>query len=112
MVASVLYNLKFTNSLTIIGFEINPYNQCVTKKAFDESQMKIWFHIYDCKASQRKLKSNDCMIEWIHQEYEIIFEDGSGNMSVIWGKVHDSLGMTLYYTVCGQVSITMFSYME
>ena len=41
MVASVLYYLKFTNSLTIIGFEINPYNPCVTKKAFDESQMKI-----------------------------------------------------------------------
>ena len=52
------------------------------------------------------------MIEWIFQEYESIFEDGSVNMSVIRGKVHEYLLMTLYYTVHCQVRITIFSYIK
>ena len=50
------------------------------------------------------------MIKWLQQEYESIFEDGSGKMSVRRGKVHEYLGITLDYTVHGQVRITMFSY--
>ena len=46
------------------------------------------------------------------QEYEIIFEDGSGKMSVSRGKVNEYLGITLYYTVRGQVRITILSYIE
>ena len=33
-------------------------------------------------------------------------------MSVSRGKIHEYLGMTLYYIVRGQVSITMISYIE
>ena len=33
-------------------------------------------------------------------------------MPVIWGKVNEYLGMTLDYTICVQVSITMMSYIE
>ena len=33
-------------------------------------------------------------------------------MSVSQGKVHEYLGMNLYYTVRDQVRITMFSYIE
>jgi hypothetical protein len=50
----------------------------------------------------------DSMIEYLRQEYESIFEDGSREMTVSRGKVHKYLGMTLYYTVRGQVKITMF----
>ena len=35
-----------------------------------------------------------------------------GKMAVSRGNVHEYLGRTLYYTVCGQVSITMFVYIE
>jgi hypothetical protein len=52
------------------------------------------------------------MIEWLHQEYKSIFEDGSGKMTVSRGKVHTYLGMTLDYTVRGQVQISMFDYVE
>ena len=48
----------------------------------------------------------------LRQEYESVFEDGSEEMSVSQGKVHEYLGMNIYYTVCDQVSITMFSYIE
>ena len=44
------------------------------------------------------------------QEYEIIFEDGLGKMTVSRGKVHKYLGMTLDYTVRGQGQITMIDF--
>jgi hypothetical protein len=54
----------------------------------------------------------DIMIEYLRQEYESISEDGSGAMTVRRGKTHKYLGMTLDYTVCGQVKITMFDYLD
>jgi hypothetical protein len=54
----------------------------------------------------------DSMIDYLRQEYESIFEDGSGEMTVSRGKIHKYLGMTLDYTVCGQVKITMFDYID
>ena len=52
------------------------------------------------------------MIGWLCQEYEIIFKDGSGKMSIIRGKVCEYLGITLDYTVHGQVRIIILSYIE
>jgi hypothetical protein len=52
------------------------------------------------------------MIEYPHQEYESIFEDGYDAMTVSRGKVHTYLGMTLDYTVRGQVKSTMFDYID
>ena len=112
MVTSILYYCKFTKILKITEFEINQCGPCVTNKAIDGSQMKIFFHVDDCKLSHRKHEVNYFMIEWICQEYEIIFEDGSMKMSVSQGKVHEYLGRTLDYTICGQVKTTMFSYIE
>jgi hypothetical protein len=54
----------------------------------------------------------DSMIEYLWQEYESIFEDGSGAMTVSRSKIHKYLGMTLDYTVRGQVKITMFDYVD
>ena len=45
MVAILLYYCKYINSLTSIGFDINPYDPCVANKVIDGSQMKIFFHI-------------------------------------------------------------------
>ena len=112
MVASLLYYRKFTKSLTGIGFELNPYNPCVANKMIDGKQMTICFHVDDCKLSHRKSTVMDDMIQWLRQEYESIFEDGSGEMTVSRGKVHTYLGMMLDYTVSGQVKITMFDYIE
>ena len=52
------------------------------------------------------------MIGWLCLEYEVIFDNGSGKMSVSIEKIYDYLGMTLNYTVHGQVSTTMISYIE
>jgi hypothetical protein len=74
--------------------------------------MTICFGVDYCKLSHRKTKVMDSIIEYLRQEYEIIFEEGSGAMTVSRGKIHKYLGMTLDYTIRGQVKITMFDYVD
>ena len=112
MVASLLFYRKFTKSLIEEGFELNPYDPCVANKMIEGKQMTICFHVDDCKLSHRKPKVMDQMIEWLRKEYESIFEDGSGKMTVSRGKVHTYLGMTLDYRVRGQVKISMIGYID
>jgi hypothetical protein len=52
------------------------------------------------------------MIGYLRQEYESIFEDGSGAMTVSRGKIHKYLGMTLDYSIPGKVKITMLDYVD
>jgi hypothetical protein len=52
------------------------------------------------------------MIKWLRQEYESIFEDGTGQMTVNRGKVHTYLGMKLDYSSPGRVKISQFEYIE
>ncbi len=105
MVASLLYYHKFTKSLTSVRFEINPYDPCMANKIVDGTQMTIFFHVDDWKLSHHSSRANDNMIDWLNQEYESIFEDGSGEMTVSRGRVQKYLRMTLDYTVRGQVII-------
>jgi hypothetical protein len=112
MVASLLYYRKFVKSLTDSGFIINPYDPCVANKIIEGKQMTICFHVDDCKLSHHKNKVMDTMIEYLREEYESIFEEGTGATTVSRGKLHKYLGMTLDYNVCGQVKITMFDYID
>jgi hypothetical protein len=112
VVASLLYYHKFVKSLMDIGFIINPYDPCVTHRIIEGKHMTICFHVDDCKLSHRKKKVMDTMIEYLSQEYERIFEDGTGAMTVSRGKIHKYLGMTLDYTVHGRVKVTMFEYVD
>jgi hypothetical protein len=112
MVASLLYYRKFCKSLKDIGFEFNPYDPCVANKIIKGKQMTICFHVDDCKLSHKSPKEMDKMIKWLKEEYESIFEDGSGKMAVSRGKVHTYLGMTLDYTTPGQVEIRMLDYIQ
>ena len=62
----------------------------------------------DCKLSHRDKKMNDRFILGFKEEYESIFEDGSGQMTGSRGKIHDYLGMNLDYKQKGLCYITMF----
>jgi hypothetical protein len=104
--------LRLNGCKTDIDFAINPYDLCVANKTIEGQQMNICFHVDDCKLSHRKKKVMDSMIEYLRQEYESISEDGSGAMMVSRGRIHKYLGMTLDYTVHGQVKISMFDYVS
>jgi len=112
MVASLLYYRKFVKSLTDIDFVINPYDPCVANKTIEGKQMTICWHVDDLKASHVKPRVMNRMIKYLRKEYESIFEDGSGRMVVSRGKIHKYLGMTLDYSVRGQVKISMFDYVD
>jgi hypothetical protein len=113
MVASLLYYRKFLKSLTDIDFIINPYDPCISNKIIESKQMNIiCFHVDDCKLSHRKKTVIDRMIGYLWQEYESIFVDGSGAVTVSRGKIHKYIGMTLEYSVPGQVKITMLDYVN
>jgi hypothetical protein len=112
MVASLLYYRKFRKSLESFGFTFNPYDPCVANKVVNGTQMTICFHVDDCKLSHKEKQENDKMIEWLRIEYESIFEDGSGKMTVSRGNIHKYLGMTLDFTTRRQVKITMFDYVD
>ncbi len=66
----------------------------------------------DCKISHKSKKIVDDTIEWIHKNYESIFEDGSGKMTVHQGKVHKYLGMTLDFSHKHEVRISMVDYVK
>ena len=72
----------------------------------------VLFHIDNCKISCVSVKVNDDLIKILRKECESIFEDGSGKMKVHRGKVLEYLGMTLDYSVDGQVKITMLGYIK
>jgi hypothetical protein len=110
--ASLLYYQKCCTSLLSKGFVFDDYDPCVANKQIGGNQMTICFHVDDCKLSHKSLKVMDQMITWLRQEYESIFEDGSGKMSVSRGMVHTYLGMKLDFTLPGRVKITMLDYVE
>ena len=110
MVASLLYYCKFVRSLKRNGFELNPYDPCTANRMVNGKQQTILWHVDDCKLSHQDTAVNDEFIETLREEYESIFEDGSGQMTVSRGKKHTYLGMQLDFTVPGQVSVSMFDY--
>jgi hypothetical protein len=101
MVASLLYYRKFTRSLKNQGYTMNPYNPCVWNKMIKKKQITICFHVDDCKVSHKLAQVVDKAIKWLCQDYNSIFEDGSGAMVVHQGLVQRYFGMTTYYSTKG-----------
>ena len=53
MKAALLFYLKFVESLTSIGFVINPYDSCITNKIIDRHQLTVVWHVDDLKILHR-----------------------------------------------------------
>ena len=106
IIASLLYYNKFVKTLERNGFELNPYDRCVGNRTIDGKQQTCCFHVDDCMITCTDPKSNDKFIQTLRDEYESVFEDGSGKMTVHRGKVHKYLGMTLDFRVKGQVKLS------
>ena len=66
----------------------------------------------DVKISHVLPKVVDDTIDWLRKEYEVIVEDGTGEMKIQRGKVHTYLGMVMDFTKKGDMSITMLKHIE
>ncbi len=112
VVAALLYYKKFVKRLTKRGYKINPFDGCVANKTVKEKQIMICFHVDDCKISHESSKVINETIEWLREEYQSIFKDGSGAMKVHRGKVHKYLGMTLDFSHKGKCRVSMYYYVD
>ena len=109
MTASVLYYKKFRNDIESIGYEVNPYDNCVANKMINGKQHTITWHVDDVKASHEDAKVNEEFYNWCESKYG---EDNIGHVEVVRGKKHDYLAMILDYTEKGKLKIDMKYYIE
>jgi len=108
MVASLLFYKNFVTSLKKQGFEMNQYDACVANKAVDGKVLTVCFHVDDNKISHVvSRKVLDATIEWLREEYKVIFHDRLGAMKIHCEKVHKYLGMIMDFSTKGEVHITM-----
>ena len=82
MVASLLFYRKFCKTLIREGFKCNHCDPCVWNRMVKGKQLTVLFHVDDCKISCISVKVNDDLTKILREEYESIFEDGSGEMKV------------------------------
>ena len=112
MVASLIYYNKFVKKLKRNGLQLNTYDICVVNSLLNDNQKTICFHVDDCKISHQDSKVNEEFINTLYDEYESLFEDGSGKIKARRGKLHDDLGMNFDYSVKVQVKITIMDYIN
>ena len=82
---------------------MNPYYPCVTNKLVNVLQQYILFNADYCKLSHKDPKVNYSSIGVLCEEYQSIFEYGSGTVQVNRVKVRKYLGMKLDYSTVGQL---------
>ena len=94
MTASLLYYKKLRKSIEDKGYEFNPYGPCFANKIIKGSHITVCFHLDYFNLSHKSPKLLDNTITWLKQEYESIFEYGSGEIIVhkllaIWKNPYD-----------------------
>ena len=103
----MLFYCKLTKALLSYGFELNPYDPCVANKMVNGEQLAICWHVDNLKSSHINPKVNDQFLQWIKYMFRQLSE-----VKMTQGPLHDYLGITLDYSVPGQVSIDMSRYVE
>ena len=107
LVSAILFYHKLTIALLSYGFELNPYYLCVVNNMVNSEQLTICWHVDDLKSSHINSKVNNEILQWIKDIFQQLSE-----VKITHGLLYDYLGMTLDYSVPGQVSINMSHYVE
>ena len=107
LVSAMLFYHKLTKALLSYGFKLNPYDPHVVNKMVNGEQLTICWHVDDLKSSHIDPKVNDKFLQWIKDMFRQLSE-----VKMTRGLLHDYLGMTLNYSVPGQVSIDMSHYVK
>ena len=79
----------------------------VWQKMVNGEQLTICWHVDDLKSSHIDPKVNDEFLEWINDTFRQL-----GEVKMTQDLIHDYLGVTLDYSVLGQVSIDMSHYVK
>ena len=104
----MLWYKKWRADIEAQGFKVNPYDPCVANKKVNGLYLTLLWHVDDVKISHKDSKVVDEFISWMDQKYS----DENGKITVTRGKIHVFLGMTLDFSVPGELKINMVSYVE
>ena len=101
--AMLWYNL-FTENLSDMGFNINPYDTCVANKVINGKQCTIVWYVDDLKVShvEREVVLN--VLQSIEERF-------SGELTINTGRKHVYLGMDITFTGERTVQIKMKDYL-
>ena len=101
--AALLFWQRLSRFLTNhLGFEINPYDECVANKIINGSQCTIAWYVDDLKISHKSQE----VLEEVFNELQNEFGK-EAPLTVSRGKTHNYLGMQIDYTNEGKVKFTM-----
>jgi hypothetical protein len=98
---------RLSKQLADWGFTPNPYDSCVVNKMVNGKQLTVVWHVDDLKILHVSTKVVDDLIANLDSEF-----GKETPLSKSRGKVHDYLGMTLDFSVPGQVTVTMIDYIK
>ena len=99
----LLFHQKLSSDLRNEGFTLNPYDPCVVRKMVNGNYITVTCHMYELNISYVDSIKVNIMIKWIKSKYR--------KMSISRGRVHNYLGMDLYYLVQGEASVQMEKYL-
>jgi hypothetical protein len=114
VIAGLLYYRKFKKTVEGNDFTLNPYDPCVANRVVEHKRQTVCWHVDDCKLSHVDPKINNHFIDTLREEYENIFQDGTGKMTVHCapGKHLKYLRMDLDFSTDGVCKITMPEYIK
>ena len=89
-----------TRTLKYWVFEINPYNKVFVNKNIDGSQCTIMCHADNLKISHVDSKVDYDIINMLNIKY-----GKEALLAFTWGKVHEYVGLMIYFSSKGKVII-------
>ena len=105
--AALLFWKSLSTKLKHWGFEINPYDWCVANKIIDNKQCTITWHVDDLKISHVNKDVVSIVIQNLKDEY-----GKHADLSIMRGKVHIYLGMTIDFTQKRKITFSMMKYIK
>jgi len=100
----MLWYELFSSTLQDMGFELNPYDECVANKVINGKQCTIACHVNDNKILHVDPDVVSSVIKQIEKKF--------GKMRVTRGKKHVFLGMNITFNGNGTFSVLMKEYLD
>lgn len=82
--AALLFWKDLSGELQRLGFELNPYDECVANKIIDGKQCTVLWHVDDLKISHENAEVVEWLLDTLNEKY-----GRETPLTVTHGKIHD-----------------------
>ena len=104
--AALLFYKRLRSDLDNMGFEVNPYNPCVTNKMVNGHHMTIFWHVDDLKMSHKDEDTVTALALKLASMY-------GPKTTISCGNVHENIGMYIdWLTKPGVMIVSMVKYLQ